>query len=261
MDIVAITALGRSVEDEAPALAAELGLTAYETGLMLRGAQPNVILRTDDRARALLVLERLRSRGHQAVAVDTAYVIASEQMFRPRRFVLEGLDFVARGEATEERLVTGSVFALVRAMHATRTEDTVTTKSREFSFGRAAMSGGVLMTKTKTKEEVRVTQEREPVLYAYREDGPPWLFRAQDLRYDGLGPRMLRSKAENFEVLIQVLREQSPQAHYDTRLLAIRAAPAKVTNAGASHLSTSSSGTVDLLAHIVATSLRRGAYR
>ena len=261
MDVVAITALGRSIEEEAQSLAADLGLTAYETGVMLRGAMPIIVYRSDDRARALAVLERLRGRGHQAVAVDTSAIVASEQMFHPKRFVFEGADMVADGGGTSLRLIGGSTFAFVRAMHATRVEDTVTTSSRQFSMSRAALSGGLLMTKTKSSESVRVTQEREAVLYAFRNDGEPWLFRASALRYDGLGPRMQRSKVENFEVLLEVLRESSPQAPYDARLLAVRAVANTIVTTSSNHLSASSSGTMDLLAHIVAAALRRGAYR
>ena len=263
MDIVAITALGRSIEEEAPALAGDLGLTAYETGIMLRGAMPIVVLRSDDRSRAIGLLERLRGRGHQAIAVDTNAIVASEQMFHPKRFVLDGADLVATGEGTgtEQRLVGGSVFAFIRAVHATRVEDTVTKTTRQFSAARAALTSGLMTTTTKSVDSVRVTQEREPVVYAFRNDGEPWLFRSTALRFDGLGPRMQRSKSENFEVLLQRLRETSPQAPYDARLLAVRAVASTVVMSSSSHLSSSSSGTMDLLAHVVAISLRRGAYR
>ena len=261
MDIVAITALGRSIEDEALALASDLGLTAYETGIILRGAMPVIVYRSDDRSRALWLLERLRGRGHQAVAVDTAAIVASEQMFVPKRFALDGADMTAVGEGVEQRLAANSISALVRAMHATRVEDTITTSSRQFSIGRAALSGGLMTTKTKSSDSVRVTQEREGVVYAFRTDGEPWLFRASALRYDGLGARMQRSKVENFAVLVDVLRENAPQAPYDARLLAVRAAASTIVATSSNHLSASSSGTMDLLAHIVAISLRRGAYR
>ena len=261
MDVVAITALGRSIEEEANALASDLGITAYETGIMLRGAMPVVVLRSDDRSRALGLLEWLRGRGHQAIAVDTNAIVASEQMFHPKRFVLDGADMVATGDGAEQRLVAGSVFALVRAVHATRVEDTVTKTTRQFSAARAALTSGLMSTTTKSVDSIRVTQEREPVVYAFRIDGEPWLFRSTALRYDGLGARMQRSKSENFEVLVQVLRETSPQAPYDARLLAVRAAASTVVTSSSNHLSASSSGTMDLLAHVVAISLRRGAYR
>jgi hypothetical protein len=140
-----------------------------------------------------------------------------------------------------------------------RTEETTATQERKFSFGRAAATGGLLMTKTTKKESKRVSDEREAVLYVFRSDSAPWLLASTELRYDGLGEDMRRSQVENFEVLQKTLRELSPSALYDTRLLAVRGAASMAVTAGLKHVSESSSGTMDLLAHIVAMALGRGA--
>ena len=86
------------------------------------------------------------------------------------------------------------------------------------SFERAlAMSDYFKVT---TNESKRVTDEREPVIYMFRNDAYPWLLTSTQMRYDGLAQDMRRSKMENFEVLVKTLRELSPSAPFDVRLLA-----------------------------------------
>ncbi len=253
---MAIVALGRSVEEEAPRLAADLGLTAYEAGVMLRAPMPVIVLRTEDRTRTLDVLSKLRSRGHDAVACALDAVTSSDDMFRPKAFRFDGGDFIGIGQGEEQRLPLGAVTAFVRATHVTRTEDVVVERQRKVSLGRSALTGGLLATRTVEKEATRVTQDREPVLYVFRADAPPWLLASNQLRYDGLAHEMKISKLENFEVLIRALRERAASAAFDARLLAVRAGTT-VVNAGPKHLAMSSSASLDILAHIVAMSLSR----
>jgi hypothetical protein len=260
VEVVAVVALGGSVEDEAPRLAAELGLTVYETAVMLRAPPPVIVYRSEDHTRTADVVAKLRSRGHDAILCGLDEVVSSEDMFRPKAFRFESGDLVGLANGEEQRLQLASVFALVRANHSTRTEDTIETKERKLSLGRAALSGGLIATKTSSSEHRRVFVEREPVLYMFRIDAArrPWLLISTQLRYDGLGQEMLRSKPENFEVLVKNLRELATSAMFDTRLLAVRAATT-IVNAGPKHLNASSSATIDLLAHIVATSLGKTA--
>ncbi|MBX3219840.1 MAG: hypothetical protein KF795_04925 [Labilithrix sp.] len=256
--VVAVMALGRSVDEEAPRLAADLGLTAYETAVMLRAPAPVIVLRSEDRARAADVLGKLRARGHDAIACELDAVVSSDDMFRPKAFRFERGDFVGLGQGEERRLPLADIFALVRANHVTRTEDTVVDRQRQISLGRAALTGGLLTTKAKTTETTRVTNEREAVLYVFRSDAAPWLLASTQMRYDGLAANMKVSRIQNFEVLIGALREMAPSAAFDARLLAVRAS-STVVAASPTHFSTSSSGALDVLAHIVAMSLGRAA--
>ncbi len=248
--------LGRSVEEEAPRLAADLGLTVYETAVMLRAPPPVIVLRSDDRARTVDVLGKLRSRGHDAIACDLDAVVSSDDMFRPKAFRFDRGDLVGTGSGEERRLPLASIFALVRASHSLRVEDTIKKEERKLSMGRIALTGGLLRSKTETREERRVVLEREAVLYVFRVDAAPWLLAASYLRYDGLAAAMRPSKLENFEVLVRTLRELATSAVFDTRLLAVRPAT-NVVSAGPKHLSASSASTIDTFAHILATSLRK----
>ncbi len=259
VDIVAILSLARSVEEEAPKLATDLGLTAYEVALTLRAPAPVVVLRTDDRARATDVVMKLRSRGHDVALIDAASVASSDEMFRPRNFRFEGGDFVGTGNGEEHRLPFADIFALVRAMHTTVVVDTQVTKSRSVSISRAVMTGGLLMTKATTTESKKIASDREPVVYLFRQDAKPWLLVCKELRYESLGASMQPSQLANFDVLLKVLRDNAPSATYDTRLLNIRPQPNTVVATTSKHLATTTAGTMDLLAHIVAVSIARTA--
>src|SRR5829696_8902975 len=89
MYIVGIVELGTSLDVEAQALAASLGRTAYETRLKLLGGFPASVLASVDRELAFRTLSELESRGHTAVVLDSATVVANERMPAIRHFRLE----------------------------------------------------------------------------------------------------------------------------------------------------------------------------
>jgi hypothetical protein len=262
VDVVALMALRSSVEEEAPLLAADLGSTAYETALLLRSPTPVPLLRTDDRARAVALLARLRERGHDAVACDASAVVATEAMTHVRSFRVEAEALTATSSnGQSESVPWGDVIALVRAMHRTRTEQVEKNAERKFSLGRAAISGGVLMTKTVTKTTKHTNEEREQVLYVFRHGGAPLLLVQSRIRYDGLGADLRPSQIENFTTLVRVLRAQAPGAGYDERLLAPRPGLERVRAGAAGTTSTSSSEGIDLLAHLIALGSARSGQR
>ena len=249
------------MEDEAPRLAADLGTTPYDTALLLRSPPPVLLLRTEDRARALTLLTRMRERGHEAVACDAAAVVAADAMFlvRALQFEVDAL-VVTSANGESDRVAWVDVVALVRAMHRSRTEHVEKSAERKFSLGRAAMSGGVLMTKTVTHTTKHKSEEREQVLYVFRRGGSPLFFTQSRTRYEGLGADLRPSQIENFSTLIRLLRERTPNAAYDERLLAPRPGLDRV-RAGAveGSVSASSSDGIDLLAHLIALAGSRAA--
>ena len=259
MDVVAVLALGRSIDDEAPALAADLGLTIYETAVMLRAPMPVIVLRTDDRTRAHDLAARLRARRSDALALDLEDVVASDRMWTPKAFRFEAGDLLGNAAGEERRLSLAGVFAFVRANHMTQTEEVVLTRERKISLTGAVLTGGLPVTKVSENESRRFAQEREAVLYVFRGDGAPWLLRAMHLRYGGLAERMRVSQTENFEVLLATLRELAPNAAFDSRLVAARPWTSKVVVANTKQTTTTSAPTVDILAHVVAAELARKA--
>ncbi|MBX3192573.1 MAG: hypothetical protein KF819_36650 [Labilithrix sp.] len=257
MDVVALLTLGTSVEAEAAVLAPDLGITVYETALLLRVASPIPLLRTDDRARALDLVAKLRARGHDAIACDGATVAASGSMTRVRSFRLEAGALVnADAEGKTSRLPWDEIMALVRAVHRTRSERIEKSVQTKVSFGRAALSGGLGAIKTTTKETKHTTDDRENVLYVFRRFGAPWLIEQSSARYEGLGSDLRPSQTENFTTLVRRLRESAPHAPFDERLMIPRGS-SETMRASATGHQQSTAGAVDLLAHLVAMAITR----
>ncbi|MDB5215801.1 MAG: hypothetical protein JWO86_3728 [Myxococcaceae bacterium] len=252
MDVVALMALASSVEDEAPRLAADLGSTAYEAGLLLRSPSPVPLLRTEDRARALDLLAKLRARGHDAVACDAGAVVSTGAMTQVRSFRMDDGAFVVTSGNDATTVPWSDVRALVRAIHRTSSEHIEKSAEKKLSLGRAAMSGGVMLTKTVTKTAKHTVEEREQVLYVFRDNGTPLLAALSRTRYDGLGADLRPSQIENFNTLVRAVRARAPQAIYDERLLAPRPGIERVTPGASGTVSASSSDGIDLLAHLIA---------
>lgn len=256
MDVVALVGLSGSVEDESPKLAADLGITTYEAALLLRLPTPQVLLRTEERARTVDLLAKLRGRGHDALACDLAAVVSSAAMFKPRSFRFEGGAFVGLAGGNEQRVECADFLALVRATHVTTNEETIVDRERKVSIGRAALTGGLLTTKTTAKESKRVSTERETVLYLFSHRSTPWLLVASDLRYDGLSDARAFSTHENFDALCRRLREHAPAAVYDTRLVPARPSTT-ILSTSSKQTTTTSSSAIDVLAHLVAMAIHR----
>lgn len=174
MDVVALVALCTSADVEAPLLAADLGATVYDTALLLRAPSPALLLRTDDRARALRLLASVRGRGHDAIACDAATIVSTDEMVhvRSNRFT-DHAWLITDARAIEHALPWSDILVLVRATHRTRTEQAEKSDERKLSLGRAAMSGGLLVTKTVTSARTHATEHRDQVLYVFREGGAP----------------------------------------------------------------------------------------
>jgi hypothetical protein len=246
--VVALASLSRSIDEEIPPLAADLGVTPYEAGLMLRAPMPIVVLRCEDRSRAQALFTRLHERGHDAVALDATQVPTNEKMtaLRTFRFDDDALVSIAHTGA-EERLGYGELTAVVRAMHTKTTEKLEKEKVLNISVGRAVMTGGLLATKTTERQHKARTEERDPVLYLFRRDGTPWILRASHARYDGLGADLRPTTLENVASFMRLLRARAMSAVIDERLLAVKNADNKA---------------IDLLASVIAVSIARvHAYR
>ena len=260
MDLVAIVALKTAVEVEAPLLAANLGATAYETALMLRAPSPIVVLRTDDRGKAIAVLGALRARGHEVVACELSAIAMGGALAQVRSFALgtDGIS-VATLEGAGVQVAWPAIAALVRAVHRVRSETTEVSSTQKFDLGRAAMTGGIMVTKKHAVTTKSSIDEREPVLYAFRHDGPPLLFRQSKVRWDGLGAQLRPLAHENFTTLVRLLREAAPRAPFDDRLAGPRPVDYRERAGPNGSVSSSTSDGVDQLAHVVATAISRAS--
>ncbi len=259
MHVVAIVELATSVDAEAAALAADLRATAYDVRLLLAGGTPAVVRSTPAEAGAAEVVAKLRARGHDAVAVDTAAVVASATMTSMRRFRLER-DGISLDDRPGVTLPYDDIATLVSAVHRRRSDTSTETRERKFDPARAIMSGGVLLSKTTRTATRTATEDREGVLYLFRRSGgAPWLLRERGTSWAGHGEPLAPSESENFRAAVAALRARAPRAVYDDRLVSRKSTPERTAVAGGggtTTVHTSSEGGTDLLAHVIALAAR-----
>jgi len=248
--VVAILELAGTIESAAASLAAALGTLAYEERLKLAAGLPSVVLMTPDAARAAALVGALAAKGQPALAFASSEVVAASDMVTLKRFAIEHDALVANGG--EARLPWASVTALVRATDRRRVESTTVVTEKKFDLARTVMTGGLVRSRTASRELTTHADDAEPVLYLFAGDGArPWLLREQGTHYEGLGDRLSRTAPANFIATVAELRARAPHARYDERLVTRRrpvaaaaAVPGKVT----------SPHDLDLLAYLVGRS-------
>lgn len=256
MYVVGIAELSGTIQDEAPALAGNLGVTAYDARMLLAPGIPALLQLTQDRSRALQLLADLRARGHQALAFDASAVTSNRDMVWPRSFALAE-DGLTTGSGPEH-LAFSDITVMLRATHESHVESTVETKERKFSAGRAMLTGGVVMTKTNKKTASSHAWDKHEVLYIYLRGKRPWILREIGTRYEGLGAEMASTERANFLKMIELVRLRAPLAVYDQRLVGRkipeRLAQVAVQGLGtsASRVETSNDTAMDLLCHLTA---------
>jgi hypothetical protein len=253
---VAIAALKTTIEQEVPALAADLGITAYEARLKLSTGMPAIVLTSQDKALAMQCLTSLRARGHDAIACDANAIVPNSAMTSLKRFRLDPDGIVASEDA---KLPYASILALVRATHRLQSETRSQVEEKKFRPGAALLTGGVVMTKTITREIVEQKDERMQVLYIFRNDGEPWILREAGTDYASLAEKRAPTQLENFRTTIQLLRAHAPQAVYDERLVSARKASGQIVavGAGGTGFTASTEPGTDLLAHLIALGIAR----
>jgi hypothetical protein len=219
MYVVAIVRLGTTIEAEAAALAAGLGTLAYSERVKLNVGVPAIVLESADRARAVGLAEELRGRGHDAVVCDTDEVVSSGEMPRLRHFRFEPGALVRVGEGSETAVPWGDIVALLRATHREVTTDVKVVSERKFAPGRAILTGGLSISKTKQREVETRTDTTEPVLYVFHRHGPPWLLAQYHANYSALGARVQPTALASFGATVEYLRAHASNARFDDRLL------------------------------------------
>ncbi len=253
MHVVALMKLGAPLEVESVALARDLGVAPYDARMLVTGTPPCVVATlAEDRAKDLA--GKMRLRGHGVVELDTARVVAAEDMTSMRRFTLD-TSGVGGGEDGRAWLPYEDVFAILRTVHRRSKVHKEKVVERTFEAGTALMTGGLKMTSKKTTEIDEKVEEKEGVVYFFRRSGErPWVLHEAGTRYTGLGPALLATQVLNFQRTLDILRQRMTFATYDDRLVSVKKVPERATsNANGTKLETSSGGGVDLLAHVLAS--------
>jgi hypothetical protein len=220
--IVGFRNLAGDEETMAPKLAEILGMSLYDARLRLRAADggPAVGTLFPDREEAQDCSAALRAAGFQAVVLSPEMLETEARRFLVRGFSLgdDSLGVISR-QGENLQIPFRSVDLILRGTEIMRQTETETVREKKFSLGRAVISGGLVMTKKTTTTQESTTESRENFLHVYAENFPPVVFRESSVQYDSLGPEMQASRQLNFNFLLQKLREKSPNAVFDDRLM------------------------------------------
>lgn len=234
MFLVAITRLATAIESEARALAVDLGGVAYDQRVKLNAGMPSVVFATPDLAAARECVARVEGRGHAVVLVSADDVVRSQAMLQMKRFAFE--DSTASGPyrggaegllANEmERRPWEEITALVRATHRSVGQAAEVVTEKKFDPLRAAITGGLVMSKKVQKVITTHAPEHEDVLYIFGLPGStPWILRERHAQYGALGAAITLSSHENFRLSVEAIRKRAPRALYDDRLVARKSTP------------------------------------
>ena len=229
MQVLAIYNLRGNEALLARELAAVLQRTVYEASSRVRapGGGPSVIARYADPRAAGDAAALLRTRGF-----DTLLLGEDEIEDDARRFVVRGFELGAEEltvESNGARLAVRyqDVELLVRGIRFGLHEPAAPPPTRKLSLMRAALSGGLMLTKPVRPPRQPPVEEREGFLHLYARGMPPLAWREGRLNYRSLGKALLHSRHANFAQVVAELRQRCPAAAYDERL-ATRAGQAQL---------------------------------
>jgi hypothetical protein len=261
--VVAVTRWDQPLAVEAEALASALGRPADELRKRLSGPLPVVVFSTGSAEHASRIRALLRDRGHGAVSCDLAKVTPSHEMVSPQDFELGPTCFVGIDrERGRSELAYDAIVALIWARHSVTTVATTTTTKRNFDMARAALSGGLVMSRKTTQKRSAEIEDREGVVYVFNRSGTDHvLLRENGLRYGGLGAQKASTRLENWKRTVDALRSRATGAVFDARLATT---PPRATTGGAAQAGeggpvlASNVEACDLAAHLITIARLQG---
>jgi len=201
-------------------LAAVLHRTVYEASSRVRapGGGPSVIARFAEPQAAQEAVALLRTRGFDTLLLGEGEIEADERRFVVRGFELGAEELTVESHGYRLAVRYQDVELLLRGVRIVRHEAAAPRTTRKLSLTRAALTGGLLLTKTVRAPSPPAEEEREGFLHLYARGTPPLAWREAKLLYRSLGKALLPSRHANFAQVVAELRQRCPRATYDERL-------------------------------------------
>lgn len=219
--LLLIVALPPGTEEEAHRLAASLcGLSAAEVRLRLGGVLPRSLLSDSDGERVAELRRRLDGAGFLTAACAPELVPSDEDRLVARRLEAapEGLVAYDRGDA-RELVPRGALRLIQRGLRSTVTSSTQKVTEKKLSLGLAALTGGLVSSRTVERTVTQERESREAFLLLHRSDGPDVILYERGLDYRFLGASMGPASAANLAATLDWLRAQAPAVPIEDRLL------------------------------------------
>lgn len=220
MHVVAINRWKEVSPELIQALAAVLGITAFEARPRMIGTGPAVVASFADKEMALALAKKLDQIGFATLIVDAVAIRARAGQFVVRRFQCNKWSLLVEASSgQQEEIPYEEIDLFLPGTSIVGTSETRTVTERTFSIGKTLLSGGIPMTSKVEHQEDITAEERGKVLYLYSGKRPTIVFSQNGMTYDGFGAAMKLSRELNFAHLINELRRLCPGAGYDDRLL------------------------------------------
>jgi hypothetical protein len=204
---------------DAARVAGALGMAAPDVAHRLAGVLPRVLHSDADGARVDAFVARLTTLGVVAFALDPRRALDDSDRIVARTLTL-GADLVVEDRGGRLHAVPwSSLMLLQRGARVASSTETVKTKTRELSLGRAIVTGGISVSKKVERVEERTATTREPFLVLQRSDGlPDVMLYERRLDYRFL-PKPVASSFQNLELTERALLDRAPHAVKDLRLM------------------------------------------
>ena len=224
MKLVAIVKPPQRIEEAVAAFAAATGITLAE-GRMRLAAEPPALLARLEADLADGLVAALRKAGLAALAID-ANVPTDADRILVHRFGLEP-DQVLLAPRSGDALPVAwaDVLAVLRGSREQRVDAARTEKSKTFSLGMAAATGGLVMRRQTTKTVHSSETSSQQVLLLYARDGRVAALVEGQVDFSCLGAELQPSSAANMSTLWLRLRARAPGAFHDDRLLRLGRRP------------------------------------
>jgi hypothetical protein len=210
--VVAVGEIAAALEDEAPPLAAAVGLTAYDIKARLTGPLPRVLFQSPQEEPARRVLAAVRARRHGAFLCDTDTVPRPADVVRVRRFAVTDVGVLA-GEAV---LPYDRIGAVLRV--AVRSTVVRSTREKELR-SRGARPPATVEVEHAAHESLVVHAAYLVPRTAGAERSRPWVLHEREASFLALGPALKKTRRENLTAALDLVRERAPRAIYDERFV------------------------------------------
>ncbi len=202
------------------ALAAALGIMAFEARQRLIGGGPSVVAGFADLQQARELAGKVSRDGIKTLVVDATAVRMRSGILIARRFEFaERALKIETGSGQQAVIPYAEMELLLQGTSVVSYSETKTVVERKFSMGKTLLAGGIPMTSKAERQEEVSREESELLLYLYALGRPATVFSLNGLNYDGFGAEMKLSRKLNFSHLLSQLRLHAPDAAYDDRLL------------------------------------------
>jgi hypothetical protein len=220
MDPMYVVAITRA-DGELKALAEAMGVTPYDARGHVQAGAPRVIYIRAEKADAQALADKVTAAGFAAIVVGTEDTLSNAHRQIPRSFEFHDDAFaIYLRDGQGFGLAYGDIRALIRGTRivvATQVEHEVIKKK---SAALRMATGGLVKHRKEVIKKTTTSDERQGFIEVIPRSGASVLLLERELVYDGMGSLKSPTRMANFNALFGLLKERSPGAQVDDRLVA-----------------------------------------